>query len=108
MKNKKVRIKIHISQKLLKAVEENVIGADLSEKISKCLSVGYEALVTIKQLSDEELKKRFTDIHEPTYVIQYFSTKDLPLLNLYEQELHNRGYEIQEYNTIEIVKKVKP
>jgi hypothetical protein len=52
--------------------------------------------MSLSEMSDEELKRRYVSLWESVFVVECFGSKDLLELEAIAQELENRGYEVTE------------
>jgi hypothetical protein len=52
--------------------------------------------MSLREMSDEELKNRYISLWESVYVLECYSSRDLIELEAIAQELERRGYEVTE------------
>ena len=57
---------------------------------------GGDVRMSLSEMSDEELKRRFISLWQSVYEFECFGSHDLIELEVIAQELERRGYEITE------------
>ncbi|MDD2730823.1 MAG: hypothetical protein PHW33_01720 [Candidatus Portnoybacteria bacterium] len=66
------------------------------------------AVITYEQYArsrtDMELKAEARAVYSAIYKVDCFNARDMMLLNALQNELHNRGYRLEETNELVIIK----